>query len=254
MHPEPVPNPEIETEAVFGNVVSAIASALCPGAMIGVPPLRTALLPGTMPLPGALLLPSPLLLPRDRLLPRTLRLLLLLGLLGTLCLLPLRLLALSLLGALLLGLLDLLGPLLRLLALGLLGALLLRLLVLRLLALGLLGPLLLRLLALGLLGPLLLRLLVLCGWRCGFPLLALLLLRLALLSILLVVLRICRGNDPNKQKQAGTRSSNESHTKVSFRVAIGHARRQPVRSTDIDAAITGSSARQVHNLPAGMHI
>ena len=62
-----------------------------------------------MPLPGALLLPSPLLLPRDGLLPRTLRLLLLSGLLGTLCLLPLRLLALGLLGALLLRLLVLCG-------------------------------------------------------------------------------------------------------------------------------------------------
>ena len=70
--------PEIETEAVLRNVVTAVASALCPGAMLAFPPCGTILLEGTMPLPCALLLPSALLLPRDCLLPGTLRLLLLL--------------------------------------------------------------------------------------------------------------------------------------------------------------------------------
>jgi hypothetical protein len=72
-HPEPVLTSEIEAEAGLRNVVTAIASTLCPGAMIAVPVLSTILLKCAMPLPSALLLPSPLLLPRDCLLLRTLR-------------------------------------------------------------------------------------------------------------------------------------------------------------------------------------
>ena len=131
---------EIEAEAVLGNVIAAIAPALRPGAMIAVPPLSAILLPCTMSLPGTLLGPSPLLLPRDCLLLRTLRLLLLLGLPGTLCLLLLRLLLLGLLDALLLWLLllDLLSAL-RLLLQSLLASLL-RLLLPSLLCLAVAHP------------------------------------------------------------------------------------------------------------------
>jgi hypothetical protein len=169
--------------------------------MIAVPVLRPILLKRTVPLPGAMLCPSPLLLPRHRLLLCALRLLLLPGLLGTLCLrllrpLPLRLgrlrvlLWLRLLGALLLLwllLTRLLRPLLLrlrrlrvLLLLRLLGALLLWLLLPRLL-----GPLLLRL---GRLRVLLLRLLgALLLWLLLPRLLGPLLLRLRRLRVLLLL-------------------------------------------------------------------
>ena len=71
-HSEPVLTPERETEAGLRYVVTAIASALRPGAMIAVPVLSTILLERAMALPSALLLPAPLLLPRDCLLLRTL--------------------------------------------------------------------------------------------------------------------------------------------------------------------------------------
>jgi hypothetical protein len=96
---------EIEREAVLGNVVTAVASPLLPGAMLGGPLLSAVLAPCSMRLPGAMLCPSSLLLPSGCLLPRTLGLLLLRpGLLRTLRLLLLlpRLLWLRLLGALLL--------------------------------------------------------------------------------------------------------------------------------------------------------
>ena len=76
--------PEIETEAVLRNIVTAIASTLRPCAMLACPLLSAILVPGTLPLPGTLLLPSPLLLPRDGLLLGTLRLRLSLSLLGAL--------------------------------------------------------------------------------------------------------------------------------------------------------------------------
>ena len=47
---------EIEAEGVLRNVVTAVASALRPGAMVGGPPLGAILLPGIMPLPAAPLL------------------------------------------------------------------------------------------------------------------------------------------------------------------------------------------------------
>jgi len=194
--------------------------------MIAVPVLRPILLKRTVPLPGAMLCPSPLLLPRHRLLLCALRLLLLPGLLGTLCLrllrpLPLRLgrlrvlLWLRLLGALLLLwllLTRLLRPLLLrlrrlrvLLLLRLLGALLLWLLLPRLL-----GPLLLRLgrlrvlLLLRLLGTLLLRLL---SRSC------VLLLRLLVLLLSARQSRVRRDNRPDKQKQGGgARCSNQLHS------------------------------------------
>jgi len=194
--------------------------------MIAVPVLRPILLKRTVPLPGAMLCPSPLLLPRHRLLLCALRLLLLPGLLGTLCLrllrpLPLRLgrlrvlLWLRLLGALLLLwllLTRLLRPLLLrlrrlrvLLLLRLLGALLLWLLLPRLL-----GPLLLRLrrlrvlLLLRLLGALLLRLL---SRSC------VLLLRLLVLLLSARQSRVRRDNRPDKQKQGGgARCSNQLHS------------------------------------------
>jgi len=55
VHPELVLTPEIETEAVLRNVVTAIASTLRPSAMIAGPVLSTILLKCTMPLPAALL-------------------------------------------------------------------------------------------------------------------------------------------------------------------------------------------------------
>jgi len=222
VHPEPVLTPEIETEAVLRNVVTAIASTLHPGPMLAFPPLSTTLLPCTMPLPATLLQPSPLLLPRDCLLLRTVRLLLLPGLLGTLSLLLLRPLLLSLLDPLLLWLLLQLRLLLPLLP-GLLGALSL------LLLLSLLDPLLLWWLS-GLSVPRLrlvllllsaclrslrlsLRVLLLCGRRRALLLPTLLLFRLALFLVLLVVLRVRRDTRPEKQKQGcGTGSSNELHS------------------------------------------
>ena len=187
--------------------------------MLAFPLSSTTLLPCTLLAPGALLYPSPILLPNGCLLPRTLRLLLLPGLLGTLCLLLLRPSLRSLLGTLCLLLLR---PLLR----SLLGTLCL--LLLRPLLLSLLGTLLLRLpsrlstplilwlhlsLLLARLGllRLSLRLLVLCGWRSSFwP--TLLLFRLALSFILLVALRVRWDYRSEEQKESGgTGSSNELH-------------------------------------------
>jgi hypothetical protein len=48
--------PEVEIEAGLRNVVTAIASTLRPGAMLGCPVLRATLLPGAMFLPAAALL------------------------------------------------------------------------------------------------------------------------------------------------------------------------------------------------------
>ena len=196
--------PERESEAVLGNIVTAIASTLCPGAMLACPVLRTILLQRSMRLPGAVLGPSPLLLPRDCLLLGTLRLLP--ARLGTLGLLLWRSLLLSLLGPLLLRSLprsSLLGPLLwRLLSWsGLLGPLLWRLLSRS----GLMGPLLWRLLPRSsLLGPLLLRLLSRSG-----------LLRPLLLRLpfgLAFFLRVRRVNRPEESKQgSGTDNSNQLH-------------------------------------------
>jgi hypothetical protein len=171
--------------------------------MLAFPLSSTALLPCTLLAPGALLYPSPILLPHGCLLPRTLRLLLLPGLLGTLCLLLLRPLLLSLLGTLRL-------LLLRPLILSLSGTLLLRLAsrLSTLLLLWLHLPLLL--VRLGLL-RLSLRLLVLCGWR-SFLWPMLLLFRLALSFILLVALRVRWDSRSEKQKESGgTGSSNELH-------------------------------------------
>ena len=203
MHPEPVLIPEIEIKAGLRNVGAAVASTLCPVAMLASPLVSTIPLPCTLPLPRALLLPSPLLLPRDCLLLRTLRLLLL-SLWNSL-LLWLLFRSLSRLLLLLWSLLlRLLGPLL---LLRLLFRSLLRLLpLLWPLLLRLLGPLLLlRLLfrsLLGLLRSLLLRLLG--------PLLRLL--RLFLRVLLFLVLRVHRDQRPEKQKQ-GSRAidSNELH-------------------------------------------
>ena len=46
---------EIETEAVLRHVVAAIASALRPGSMVGLPAPGAILLPAIVPLPAALL-------------------------------------------------------------------------------------------------------------------------------------------------------------------------------------------------------
>jgi hypothetical protein len=170
-------------------------------------------------------------LPRDCLLLCTLRLLLLLGLTGTLH--PPGLL--SLLDTLLLRLLllDLLDPLLMWLLTGLCVLLLwsallllsaLCLLLLRPLLLDLLDPLLMWLLS-GLSVPLLrlvllllsarllsLWTLLLRGCRRALPLPTLLLFRLALFFALLVVLRVHRDNRPEKHKQGcSTASSNKLH-------------------------------------------
>src|ERR1017187_10156000 len=170
-HAEEVFAAETEIEAGLRNVVTAVASALLPGAVVGRPVLGAILLPGTFRLPtAALLYPSPLLLPRTGLLLVALglnlrlrlrgALLLWLGVLGALRLLGL--LSLRLLGTLLWLSLRLLGALLLLLLLRLGALLLLGLLrtLLLLLLRGLLGPLLRlwRTLLLGLLSTLLLRL------------------------------------------------------------------------------------------------
>src|ERR1022692_1834876 len=55
VHPEPVLTPETEIVGVLRNVVTAIASALRPGAMIAVPIAIATLLPCTVPLPAAAL-------------------------------------------------------------------------------------------------------------------------------------------------------------------------------------------------------
>ena len=59
---------EIQTEAILGNVVAAIATALRPGAMIVLPILGAILLPTGVSLPSTLLPPTALLLPNLRLL------------------------------------------------------------------------------------------------------------------------------------------------------------------------------------------
>ena len=192
---EPMCASEIDTETVLRDVVTAIAAALGPGAMLVLPMLGTILLPGTMSLPAALLHPTFLLLPgaclllstlrrllRALLLLRRLGALLRLGLLGALLLLRRLsvLLLLRRLGALLLW--RLLGALL---LLRLLGALLLvRLLPVRLLPVRIL----LTLLLLGLLGVLL-RLLALLPFRLILPL------------VLLVVLCVSGSNAPEYQNQ-----------------------------------------------------
>jgi hypothetical protein len=56
VHAESVPAPKIETEAVLRNVITTIASALRPRAMVGGPMLRAILLPGSMPRRTAALL------------------------------------------------------------------------------------------------------------------------------------------------------------------------------------------------------
>ena len=213
--PEPVLPSEIQTEAVLRNVVTAIASALCPGAMIGFPAMSAILLESAVPLPSALLFPSPLLLPRGCLLARALGLLLT-GLLGLLLRWPL---LASLLGRLWLR---------RLLLAGLLGLLLL-------LLASLLGRLWLRLLLLpGLLGLLLrlpLRALLLCGWRrTTAALFAVLRLRLARFVLLLVLLRVCGDNCPEKQqKRCCSGCSYDLHgNHLRQRSPIGSARRRPV--------------------------
>lgn len=63
-----VSHTEIQTEAILGNVVAAVATALRPGAMIVLPILGAILLPTGVPLPSALLPPTVLLLPNLRLL------------------------------------------------------------------------------------------------------------------------------------------------------------------------------------------
>ena len=63
-----VPAAEIEAEAILRNVVTAVAPALRPGAMVAGPVLRAILSEGRVLLPAAAPLPSPLLLPRMRLL------------------------------------------------------------------------------------------------------------------------------------------------------------------------------------------
>ena len=63
-HAEEVPAAETEIEGGLRNVVTAVASALLPGAMVGRPVSGAILLPGVLRLPtAALLYPSPLLLP-----------------------------------------------------------------------------------------------------------------------------------------------------------------------------------------------
>jgi hypothetical protein len=47
---------EMKTEACLRNVVTAIAAALGPSAMLALPLLGAILLPGVMPLPAAALL------------------------------------------------------------------------------------------------------------------------------------------------------------------------------------------------------
>ena len=54
---------KIESETVLRDVVTAIAAALPPSAMLVLPMLGAILLPGIMPLPATLLHPTSLLLP-----------------------------------------------------------------------------------------------------------------------------------------------------------------------------------------------
>src|ERR1019366_9127180 len=63
-HAEEVLAAETEIEGGLRNVVTAVASSLLPGAMVGRPVSGAILLPGVLRLPtAALLYPSPLLLP-----------------------------------------------------------------------------------------------------------------------------------------------------------------------------------------------
>ena len=235
---EPVLIPEGEIEGRLGNVVAAIASTLCPGAVVAGPVVISTLLEISMGLPGAIFGPTPGLLPRRCLLPGPLRLLLLPGLLSRLGGALLRLPGpLSWLGGALLRLPGLLswlgGALLRLPGLlsWLGGALLLLLFRLRL---GMLLPLRLRL-RLGTL--LLLRLRLRLGTllllrfrlRLGTPLLLRFRLRLGMLLLcrsrrglpglwfglrflLLFVLRDGRDNGPEKHKNgSGTNNSRDLH-------------------------------------------
>ena len=87
--------PKKEVIAGLRNEGTAVTSTLRPSAMVAIPPLTTALLPGAMSLPCAVRSPSLLLLPRGRLLVCALRLLLF-GRLGAVRLLLLRPLLLSL--------------------------------------------------------------------------------------------------------------------------------------------------------------
>ena len=223
-----MPAPETEIEAGLGNVVTAVAATLRPGAVVAIPVPVAALLPATVPLPCALRGPSPLFLPRNCLHLRTLGLLLLPSLLWTLRLLlpgllwALRLLLRGLLRTLRLLLRGLLWAL-RLLLPGLLWAL--RLLLLRLFlgsllrsGGGLRAVLFLRLLLL-LLRPRLrlcrlgLRPLLLCGPRRRLLWLALLLFRrLGLFLFGISPLRVGRHDRPECQEQgAGKSSSNVLH-------------------------------------------
>jgi hypothetical protein len=160
---ERVSTSKIEAETVLRDVVTAIAAALSPSAMLVLPMLGAILLPRTMPLPATLLHPTSLLLPGASLFLSTL-----LRLLPARILLPLWLL-LRLLPA----------------RIPLLFWLLLRLLPARILLLFWLP---LRLLLLGRLGALL-------------RLLSLLLFRLTLLFVLLVVLYVSRSNGPENENQ-----------------------------------------------------
>ena len=202
--------PEEEAEAVLGNIVTSIASALRPSAVLAVPLLSATLLPCPLSLPASLLQPSPLPLPGDRLLLCAAWLRLLPGLLRTRWQLPLLLPLLRLLGLRLLlplpplRLLDLrlLLPVLRLLVLGLLLLLLLLLLPLlcgrlRELSAPVLRPVLmsrsvcLRWLRLSL------RALLLWRRRCAFLLLT--------LSVLLVL-----GNSRSEKQKQGRRTCSSS--------------------------------------------
>ncbi len=63
-----MPYAEIETETSYRNVISAVAAALRPGAVITLPIGGAILLPGSVFLPSALRMPAGLLLPSLRLL------------------------------------------------------------------------------------------------------------------------------------------------------------------------------------------
>jgi hypothetical protein len=71
---KPVLASEIERESFLGNIVTTIAAALSPSAMLNLPVLRSILLPRAVPLPtAALVKPSALLLPTGCLLLGALR-------------------------------------------------------------------------------------------------------------------------------------------------------------------------------------
>lgn len=216
VHPEPVLPSEIQTEAVLGDVITPIAAALRPGAMVAFPPLGAILLKCAAPLQGTVLFPPTLLLPCNSLVARTLGLPLLPGLLPWL-------LRLRGLRALLLRWVHLLLRALRLLPFRLrwprLLGLLLRRLPLGLLLPGLLGrllrwwsgsstPLFLRCPP-RLPAILLLRLSLRAPFLIGRPRTAL---RLALLVLLRILLRVRRNDRPEKQAEnACADSSTEFH-------------------------------------------